>query len=315
MPHDAISGFELIAPTIWDRIPSTPSTPTEDNPAPSLILLLIWTGAHGRHISKYTAQYSTLFPSPHIMVITTSPTDLLFRSPARKQHRLQPAIKHISNLQHIPHHATGGILLPIFSEGGSNKACELATAYRAATGSPLPLSALYLDSTPSHPHFALLRRASQTRSRPSPGSHTSRPHSLPCGLGRQLLDPKLFNQNAQRCYLYSKADQLITWQDVCQHAGTAMQGAAVAQVVFEDSAHVAHARSEPGRYWGAVRAGWKISLRGGCEGRTAGGTERCGGGTEKYNDKTDKCGAYLACWTWFGTWFDTWFGTWFWYLV
>lgn len=314
MPHDAIPGFELIAPTIWDRIPSTPSTPTEDNPAPSLILLLTWTGAHGRHISKYTAQYSALFPSSHIMVITTSPTDLLFRSPARKQHRLQPAIKYISNLQHIPRHATGGILLHIFSEGGSNKACELATAYRAATGSPLPLSALYLDSTPGHPRFALLRRALANSLPPVPGLAHIAPALAAVLLGlvwllyliagsdgnpisrsrKQLLDPELFDQNAHRCYLYSKADQLIAWQDVCQHAGMAMQGAAVSQVVFEDSAHVAHARSEPGRYWGAVSAVWKMSQRGGCEGWTAGGWEKCGDGTkcggekEKYNDDRSK---------------------------
>ena len=114
--HDAIPGFELITPTIWDRIPSTPSTPTVDISAPSLILLMTWTGAHGRHISKYTTEYANMFPSSHIMAITTSSADLLFRNSKRKQHRLQPAVKYISNLQHIPFAKTDGLFFFVFSE-------------------------------------------------------------------------------------------------------------------------------------------------------------------------------------------------------
>ncbi|KAL1605984.1 hypothetical protein SLS59_003108 [Nothophoma quercina] len=279
--HDAIPGFERIAPTIWDRIPSTPSTPTEDISAPSLILLMTWTGAHGRHILKYASEYSTMFPSSHIMVITTSSADFIFRSSSRKQHRLQPAVKYISNLQHIPCRNTGGILMHVFSEGGSNKACELADAYQRATGTRLPLSALYLDSTPGHPRYLRLCSALAKSFPPTPVLAQLATAIATAVLGliwilyhvvfgyhnnpvtrsrRQLLDPTLFDLTTPRCYLYSKADALIAWQDVYEHASESIQhSGSVTEIIFESSGHVDHARKEPSRYWNAVTTVWRQS--------------------------------------------------------
>ncbi|KZM24874.1 hypothetical protein ST47_g3974 [Ascochyta rabiei] len=280
-PHDAIPGFERIAATIWDRIPSTPSTHTEDISAPSLILLMTWTGAHGRHISKYTSEYSTMFPSSHIMVITTSSADFVFRSSVRKQERLQPAIKYISNLQHVPCRNNGGILMHVFSEGGSNKACELAVAYQRITGTRLPLSALYLDSTPGHPRYLRLCSALAKSFPPIPVLKQLATIVATLILGviwmmyhivigydnnpvsrsrKQLLDSQLFDLRVPRCYLYSKGDGLIAWQDVYEHAGESMEhSGAVTEVIFENSGHVDHARKEPNRYWDAITTVWRQS--------------------------------------------------------
>ncbi|KAF9694306.1 hypothetical protein EKO04_007949 [Ascochyta lentis] len=282
--YDSIPGFERIAPTIWDRIPSIPSTPTEDILAPSLILLMTWTGAHGRHISKYTAEYSSMFPSSHIMVVTTSSADFVFRSSARKQQRLQPAIKYISNLQHIPCCNMGGILLHVFSEGGSNKACELATAYQRTTGTRLPISALYLDSTPGHPRYLRLCSALAKSFPPIPVLKQLATVIATVMLGlvwilyrvfigvennpvsrsrQQLLDPQLFDLRVPRCYLYSKKDALIAWQDVYEHAGESMEhSGAITEILFEESGHVEHARKEPNRYWDAVTTVWQQSQEG-----------------------------------------------------
>ncbi|KAJ8112800.1 hypothetical protein OPT61_g4920 [Boeremia exigua] len=277
-PHDAIPGFECIAPSIWDRIPSTPSTPIKDISAPSLILLMTWTGAHGRHISKYTKEYATMFPSSHIMVITTSSADLVFRSSKRKQHRLQPAVNYIANLQHIPCCNTSGILMHVFSEGGSNKACELASAYQQKTGTRLPITALYLDSTPGHPRYLRLCSALAKSFPPIPvvkqlavviaATILGIIWVLYCGLigydnnvvtrsRKQLLDPKLFDLQTPRCYLYSKKDSLIAWQDIYEHAGESIEhSGSVTEVIFEDSDHVDHARKEPNRYWDAIITVW-----------------------------------------------------------
>lgn len=280
-PHEAIPGFEMIAPTIWDRIPSTPSTPIVDVSVPSLIVLLTWTGAHGRHIAKYTKEYATMFPSSHIMVITTSSADLIFRSSKRKQHRLQPAVNYILNLQHIPCRNTGGMLMHVFSEGGSNKACELAMAYQHTTGTRLPISALYLDSTPGHPRYLRLCSALAKSFPPIPVLRQLATVIATLILGiiwslylifvgsenniisrsrRQLLDPKFFDLQAPRCYLYSKGDALIAWQDIYEHAGESMEhSGCVTEVIFEHSDHVDHARQEPSRYWDAVVTVWHQS--------------------------------------------------------
>ncbi len=77
---------------------------------------------------------------------------------------------------------------------------------------------------------------------------------------RQLLDSKLFDLEIPRCYLYSKKDALIAWQDIYEHAGESMKhSGSVTEVIFEDSDHVDHARKEPSRYWDAVITVWHQS--------------------------------------------------------
>jgi hypothetical protein len=75
---------------------------------------------------------------------------------------------------------------------------------------------------------------------------------------RRINDPTYFDPSAPRCYLYSKSDTLIAWQDVyehleqCENAGTP-----VLDVPFETSEHVGHAKEDPRRYWDAVMATWQ----------------------------------------------------------
>jgi hypothetical protein len=215
------------------------------------------------------------------MVITTSSADFIFRSSKRKQHRLRAAVNYISNLQHIPSRNKGGILMHVFSEGGSNKACELATAYLSTTGTRLPLAALYLDSTPGHPRYLRLCSALAKSFPPIPVLKQLATIIATVILGliwilyhvvigyannpvtksrSQLLDPKLFDLTTPRCYLYSKNDALIAWQDIYEHAGESMeQSGSVTEIIFETSGHVDHARQEPERYWDALTTVWRQS--------------------------------------------------------
>jgi len=62
-----------------------------------------------------------------------------------------------------------------------------------------------------------------------------------------------------RLYIFSKKDQLVPWELVWKH-GEASKEAGVLNVlreVFEDTPHVAHARADPARYWGAIQRVWK----------------------------------------------------------
>lgn len=167
----------------------------------------------------------------------------------------------------------------VFSEGGSNKACELATAYQHSTGTQLPISALYLDSTPGHPRYLRLCSALAKSFPPIPVLSQLALVFATIMLGivwvlyhgfvgydnnpvtrsrKQLLDPVLFNLKVPRCYLYSKADAQIAWQDVYEHAGASMlHSGRVTEVIFENSSHVDHARKEPERYWDAITTVWQ----------------------------------------------------------
>jgi hypothetical protein len=278
-----IPDFTLIAPSIHEHTPS-PSygkpCVEEDANSPSLILLCTWTGAQNRYIAKYTAEYQSIYPSTHIMVIATTTKDLCFRNSKRKQERLKPAVERISSLEYLrPSGHAAGILMHIFSEGGSNKACELAEAYHTITGKRLPVSALCFDSTPGHPRYLRLCNALNKSLPPIPVlRHTGlffggavlgaiwlaykwvkgAENNVITRTRRRLLDPTHFDLSAPRCYLYSCNDTLIAWQDVHEHAeDSTRMGVPVTEVLFEKSGHVGHARQEPNRYWSAVMATWE----------------------------------------------------------
>jgi hypothetical protein len=281
---NVLPDFTLVAPSIYEHIPSSsyksPYATLENIEVPSLILLCTWTGAQSRYIAKYTAKYQCLFPSTRIMVIATTAKDLCFRNSQRKQERLKPAVERISSLEYL--HTDGNatrILMHVFSEGGSNKACELAEAYLSITGQRLPVSALCFDSTPGHPRYLRLCSALNKSLPQIPVlRHTGLLFgsavlgaiwvSYICAKGpennvitrtrRRLLDPRHFDLTVPRCYLYSKNDTLIAWKDVNEHAKESIdKGVPVKEVLFEDSGHVGHARQEPDRYWSEVMATWR----------------------------------------------------------
>jgi hypothetical protein len=284
--NSIIPGFTVLAPSIYECSPPSAyklsSSIAPETDAPSLIILCSWTGANSKHVAKYTTDYRRLFPSTRILVIATTAKDLCFRNSKRKQERLRPAVDSISSLEYL--NAGGNdasILMHVFSEGGSNKACELAEAYHTTTGKRLPVSALCLDSTPGHPRYLRLCKA---LNKSLPQIPVLRHTGLMFGgaaLGalwltyllvkgsennvitrtrRRLLDPKIFDLSAPRCYLYSKEDTLIAWQDVCEHATESSHlGMPVTEELFEGSGHVGHARQEPERYWNAVLYTWRSS--------------------------------------------------------
>ncbi|KAF5342474.1 hypothetical protein D9611_001264 [Ephemerocybe angulata] len=78
---------------------------------------------------------------------------------------------------------------------------------------------------------------------------------------KALNDHKLlpwFSKTTPRLYMYSEADDLIPYPEVEAHAETARkEGLEVRLERFKDSPHVAHARADPDRYWGAVKQLWK----------------------------------------------------------
>jgi hypothetical protein len=279
---DIVPNFTLLAPCIYEYTPPfvnrlLPSSTDE----PAAIILCTWTGAlQRRHVAKYTARYQSLFPSTPIIVIATTSRDFWFRDSRRKQQRLRSAVKRLYELGNA--NASGnptGILMHVFSEGGSNKACELVETFHRITGNRLPISAMCLDSTPGHPHYSRLCNA---MNKSLPATPVLRQTGIVvCGAvvgsvwmtykvvkewedniisttRRRLLDPKYFDLTAPRCYLYSQEDALIAWQDVHEHAAESLRkDVPVKEIIFEGSGHVGHAKQDPEKYWDAVLATWR----------------------------------------------------------
>lgn len=251
---------------------------------PRLILLMTWTGALGKHISKYTTKYAALFPTSSIVVVTTSAADFMYRSSKRKRRHLQPVVRYIMELfSPIDISESRGILLHAFSEGGSHKCCELASEYLITTGHQLPVMALLLDSTPGRPRFTRLCCALATSFPPIfivkqlalaiaivvlaitwtlyhlIKGYENNPVSR---ARRQLLDSHLFSSSIPRCYMYSELDRLIVSEDIKEHVRSAKEkGSVVLEYDFKTSGHVDHAKENPALYWSGVDLLWQQSRK------------------------------------------------------
>jgi len=284
LPEESfIPGFEHIAHSLWQYFPQS-RTAFDDKEtlapsnSPQLILLFSWTGAIGKHVSKYTDTYQTLFPSSPILVITTSITDLCFRSSAKKQANLQPIIDHIR----LTFGNIDNVLIHCFSEGGSNKAVQFAEAYHAFVGDKLPCMALCLDSTPGNPRFWNLCNAFK---RSLPQNLIVRASGMVVGgvvlsgawvlysvvkgpknnviskTRRRLNDETYWNLETPRAYLFSKSDDLIAWKDVKEHADEAANsGIPTSQACFDKSPHCGHIKEDADEYWNAVISTWESRL-------------------------------------------------------
>jgi hypothetical protein len=254
-----------------------PSTGFNGVDAPTLIVLCTWTAARDEYIDKYKCRYQNLFPNVEVKVIKTSLWDLCFRSSQSKQRSLKTDVDDISAVSQD----NGRVLLHVFSDGGSNKACELADAYLHSKNKKIPVAVLYLDSTPGAPRFNRLRKAASKSFPPIP---ILRPAAFVIGAAivsviwiyycivgfdrntismtrKRLLSKETWDLKVSRCYLLSKTDEEIYWQDVQSHARNSIaEGAPTTEVLFQGTDHVSHARLNPKTYWNVIRETWKCAV-------------------------------------------------------
>jgi hypothetical protein len=281
-----IPGFRSLGPSIfiqdsnvacrqrWSQLSQSTATGH-----PDLIIITSWTGAIPRHIAKYTRSYNELYPHTPIMLITTHISDLALHSTKHKTAILAPAVDYVR--QRNSTSDSHQILLHAFSDGGSNKAVCLAEAYLASTGHRLPVVASVLDSTPGTARYSSNLVAFR-RSLPSNkalravgfligalllGVHwgifcifVGYERNVISKTRRGLNDEALWNIRAMpRTYVFSQADDLISWKDIEDHAADAAErlGTTSMLVRFKESGHCCHAKENEEYYWTAVRRTWE----------------------------------------------------------
>jgi hypothetical protein len=87
---------------------------------------------------------------------------------------------------------------------------------------------------------------------------------------RTLLDQEMVQAAAaeeskkkRACYLFSKADKMVEWTDVTDHAEDARaKGWQVEEIMFEGSGHCAHLPMHEEQYVAAVRNMWDAACAG-----------------------------------------------------
>jgi hypothetical protein len=274
--------FERLSPCVVQSSP-VPVQPFDGEDEPELVVFCSWMGANPRHIRKYATYYGETYPNTVILIVTTSVIDLAVRSDSAHLRRIRPAIERIKRTL-CEANATNRkprILLHILSNGGSYTACRIADTFRREVGSPLPITGMILDSCPGRGNFRqgisaisinlpklfllrhilflaatillaylwILDRVLQVENKLDRSWHG-------------MNDDKLFELRACRLYVYSKADLIIHWRHIEEHAGLAEKiGWTVIKMRYEDSAHVCLLRDKPELYWAAARGIWEIGFR------------------------------------------------------
>ncbi|KAL8685405.1 MAG: hypothetical protein Q9224_005831, partial [Gallowayella concinna] len=263
-------------------IPDQTTSKTSPKPTslgPKLIILCSWMSARPNHILKYVQSYRHRYPASRIIIVRSTPADLIYRRASTQQQRLAPAISAVLSSCTDNFHKPQ-ILLHIFSNGGSQQARNLFFAHRAVTTSPFPPHVTIFDSCPGRATF---KRTVLALSSALPLFPPARllfliliylvvsvywiifvPLRLPDPIKRlrQTLNSRTIMQaEMRRCYIYSKADSMVGWRDVEDHAHAAIDHGFVVQCEkYEASEHCAHVRADGGtRYWTIVHALWQGS--------------------------------------------------------
>ncbi|MCJ1253898.1 hypothetical protein MMC24_001712 [Lignoscripta atroalba] len=265
---DPLGSLTRLGPSVYLRDPSL-STSSANNSVRGrrTIILCTWMGATSRNIATYVAGYVRLDPTARIILIRNSIPNMVYRAASVQQRDLRPVVEAICAEPDRP------LLVHLFSNAGAQQTCVLAAAYRAATGRLLPVQAMIFDSTPGQVTFSNIKAVMAYE---LPREWYWRLPGLAAVyvllfvywmvariIGRldivsrsrnDLNDVRLIEKDAERCYIYAEADELVSWQDVEEHCDDAeARGWRTTREKFEGSAHVRHVKVDPERYWNIPR--------------------------------------------------------------
>ncbi|KAF2688136.1 indole-diterpene biosynthesis protein-like protein PaxU [Lentithecium fluviatile CBS 122367] len=264
---DLDSVFSALGPHISLFVPRDPQPG-------QLVILCTWLGASKKHITKYTAAYREIAPHATILLIESS-VWIIATPYVRQWEAIEPAAHVVRAVLEEGSAMKPNILIHTFSNGGTNSATQLLIVLRKQLGAPIHIVGIACDSGPARGTYQKSFHSMLT--------------SLPKGsfwrvvgpiivsfvinvlFGSQLLGwekPEriyrrtLLDENTVECkricYIFSKADTHVEWDDITSHAQDARrQGWDVGEVLFEDTPHCNHVSKYRKEYFGAIRRVWE----------------------------------------------------------
>ncbi|KAJ3497754.1 hypothetical protein NLJ89_g10303 [Agrocybe chaxingu] len=276
-----LNSYVFISEPIDAETTLLPSERGTQKPAlkpPGLIILFTWMDAKLIHIQKYVDTFHELFPSSTIVAVT--------------QAALAPLMT-ILHREKENGRLENGILVHTMSNGGSFQLVVFQKMLmKSALGAAFePPTALCLDSAPGEDALDIALRAN------SPQNPLLRVIATPVilflyGVHRcffqwlvgkppmvaemraKFLSPAVLpglssdthgkTKATPRLYVYSETDEVMQPEGIRKHADQAIAAGFDVRVErYEISPHVAHARTDPERYWNAVRQLWLRALEDG----------------------------------------------------
>ena len=267
-----------------DPWPAT--SPDIPAPPPTLIIIVGFTHSSKKSIAPYVARYAALYPHARITVLESHFADMS-PFPVSTRRSRERGFDEIFRILE-PHGPAGSeedgspdsahrVVVHVFSGGGQSRFGGLAAAFRRRFGRALPVRLLVLDSAPAPSRLGLKTRAAAATIK-VPYGWLGTVLLVPLALWtafmitwtavtwqtdpldyafRGLNDPALVPRQGLRLYVLSRSDSILDWREVAEHAAEARgQGYEVRELEVVGSGHVAHAKTDPERYWKAIVAAW-----------------------------------------------------------
>ncbi|KAK1834895.1 hypothetical protein QBC39DRAFT_181433 [Podospora conica] len=273
--------FERITDQIFVQ-PSPPNTPLDPS-HPTTVVIYGWGDALPKHLAKYVSGYRALFPASRLVLIFSPILRALLAGLDARTQTMAPVLDAIygpAGTAAAPDRVR--ILIQVMSNtGGINYAATLNAHAARHAGAALPHALLVLDSTPGStdffPNIGRWSRALALGAGKIPIIPFAVTQAVAAGfLGALSLagwlagrtsaadfsvgavnNPALCDVGVRRVYLYSKADDIIHWEDIEKHMAAGREkGYVVEGELFEGTPHVGHMRAWPEEYWGTIERCW-----------------------------------------------------------
>ncbi|KAH8886292.1 hypothetical protein GQ53DRAFT_809825 [Thozetella sp. PMI_491] len=277
---DPLSFMQKLSDTVFfyqppdlPTISRTTSAPTiEQDREPAVVLLLGWMDARDAHLAWFAQRYRIVFPRAAIVLVKARTVGLSVASIGRRD--AQAAALPLRTVLGDGTHSGMRLLIHAFSGGGSSSLYHLYNLY----GSPVPKHATIFDSTPgvwsysfaSNVLVAGVKNGLIKYLLAIPLSHVLAIISWLC-ISALAIAPdtqKIWatahnnpakNLETRRTYMYSDVDKIVSKTAIETHADEAEAKGFIVwrRELFEGSGHVAHAKSDPERYWRVVKETWE----------------------------------------------------------
>ncbi|KAF9770754.1 hypothetical protein IL306_011623 [Fusarium sp. DS 682] len=270
-----LSYMEKLSNEVSVYRPSTGPTAEE----PKIIVIASWTNALDNHIAKYVDKHKELYPNSQIVLVKSY--NKTFFDPKVLAESVKPMASIIrATFPGAPQITSQpGMMVHLFSNGGSSSISALYDVYAATAHEGedpwLPPHVTVFDSAPGAQRLNNTAAFFQST---IPKSYRS--FFMPLiylfaagwqftkilGLTKDWLAFWGSTHNTaegkkereiRRAYIYSETDELVDHRDLEAQAAEAEKlGFDVHLEKFDGSLHVAHARKDEARYWGAIQRNW-----------------------------------------------------------
>ncbi|KAJ8520744.1 hypothetical protein ONZ45_g2481 [Pleurotus djamor] len=281
-----------------DILVSHPKVDTGADDDPNIIIVCGWMGAKFSHLQKYLKVYSERYPGATILLVRCF-HNIVWTTGSAMLKKLLPLIIYLQQTGCIsfkggvpPLLKTADIpaqkalqqpriIVHTFSNGGTFHLRALSNALTTLGAVPNPhVSAMVIDSSPGGNYFTTLRAFSGFVQNPLLRSLAAAFISIVYLLLymkgtlfgvrspiQQVSDMLIradilpwTGTHTPRLYVFSKADELVPWEEVHDTARRSeLAGLDTRIELFDESPHVAHGRTDPARYWSAIRKAWETA--------------------------------------------------------